>query len=75
MDYTVMLNDKENEIVGLNKKIEKLHSRLEGQNRKENELKQEIKRLSDALEKINNPNISREQIADILVLNHEAAER
>ena len=39
LDYTVMLNDKENEIVGLNKKIENLHNKLHLQGKKESDLK------------------------------------
>jgi len=47
---------------------------LELQGKKESELKKEISRFSSALEALNNPNISKEQVADLLVLNHEAAE-
>lgn len=42
LDYTTILNEKENEIIGLNKKIENLENRLNEGKKTENNLKKEI---------------------------------
>lgn len=72
LDYTTMLNEKENEIVGLNKKIENLEKKLDSSKKRDDELNREIKRLSEALQVLNSPMVSREQVEDLLVLNSEA---
>lgn len=67
-----MLNEKENEIVALNKKIENLESRLVKSKTTENDLAAQIKRLGHALQTLKNPNVSQEQISDLLISNSQA---
>lgn len=69
LDYTTMLNEKENEIIGLSKKIENLENKNSSGKKREDALNKEIKRLSEALKTLENPNVTKEQISDILIQN------
>lgn len=71
MDYTGILNDKENEIVTLSKKIENLENRLKVKNETEGNLKKEVERLSNALNTINKPEVTREEIDNLLISNFD----
>lgn len=59
MDYTSILNDKENEIVTLSKKIQNLENRLKVKNEAEGDLKKEVERLTNALNAVNRPEVAR----------------
>ena len=74
LDYTTMLNEKENEIIGLNKKIENLENKNDSNKKREDALKKEVNRLSDALKALENPNVSKEQISDLLLTNADAVQ-
>ena len=67
LDYTGILNEKENQIVELEKKIQNLEERLRRASLRENELENEIVRLKSAVKALNNPNVSRGDIEQILI--------
>jgi chromosome segregation ATPase len=62
MDYTGILNEKENQIVELEKKIQNLEERLRRASKRENELEDEIVRLRGALKAVNNANVTKADI-------------
>lgn len=62
MDYTGILNEKENQIVELEKKIQNLEERLRRSSKRESELEEEIVRLNSAFRKVQNPNITKADI-------------
>ena len=62
LDYTGLLNEKENQIVELEKKIQNLEQRLRRASLRENDLENEIVRLKSALKTVNNPNVNRKEI-------------
>lgn len=59
LDYTGILNEKENQIVELEKKIQNLEERLRRASMRENDLENEIVKLKSAIKLMNNPNVSR----------------
>ena len=67
LDYTGLLNEKENQIVELEKKIQNLEERLRRASLRENELENEIVRLKNSVKALNNPNVSRSDIEQILI--------
>lgn len=67
LDYTGILNEKENQIVELEKKIQNLEERLRRAGKRENELEDEVVRLKSALKSVNNPNVSKSDIEKILI--------
>ena len=67
LDYTGLLNEKENQIVELEKKIQNLEERLRRASLRENELENEIVRLKSAIKALNNPNVQRAEIEKILI--------
>ena len=67
LDYTGLLNEKENQIVELEKKIQNLEERLRRANLRENDLENEIVRLKSTIKSLNNPNVSRQEIEQILI--------
>jgi chromosome segregation ATPase len=67
MDYTGILNEKENQIVELEKKIQNLEERLRRASKRENELEEEIVRLNAAFRRVQNPNITKAEIESLLV--------
>lgn len=69
LDYTTILNEKENEIITLHKKIDNLEGRLKAHKEEDSHLKAEIARLNEVIKTINNPHVTREDIDDLL-LNH-----
>ena len=75
LDYTTMLNEKENEIIRLEKKLENFESKCSANKKREDALNDEIKRLSEALEALKNPNITQEQISDLLLKNSDAVQK
>lgn len=67
MDYTGILNEKENQIVELEKKINNLEERLRRASKRETELEEEIVRLNANFRKVQNPNITKAEIESLLV--------
>lgn len=67
LDYTGLLNEKENQIVELEKKIQNLEERLRRASLRENELENEIVRLKSSIKSLNNPSVSRAEIEQILI--------
>lgn len=62
MDYTGLLNEKENQIVELQKKIQNLEERLRRASKREAELEDDITRLHKAIKLLEKPNFSRSEI-------------
>lgn len=62
MDYTGLLNEKENQIVELEKKIQNLEERLRRASFREKELEDEVVRLHSALKAMDRSNISKSDI-------------
>ena len=67
LDYTGLLNEKENQIIELEKKIQNLEERLRRSSLRENELENEVVRLKSAIKSLNNPSVSRGEIEQILI--------
>ena len=67
LDYSGILNEKENQIVELEKKIQNLEERLRRQTAREDELEKEIVRLKSTIRSLNNPNVGRQEIEQILI--------
>ncbi len=67
LDYTGILNEKENQIVELEKKIQNLEERLRRASLRENDLENEIVKLKSAIKSLNNPNVTRGEIEQILI--------
>ena len=66
LDYTGILNEKENQIVELEKKIQNLEERLRRASKREGELEDEIVRLKGALKAVSNPSLSRADLDKLL---------
>ncbi len=69
LDYTTIINEKENEIITLHKKIDNLEGRLKAHKEEDSHLKAEIARLNEVVKTLNNPHVTREEI-DNLLLSH-----
>ena len=67
LDYTGLLNEKENQVVELEKKIQNLEERLRRASLRENELENEIVRLKSGIKALNNPSVSRAEIEKIMI--------
>lgn len=67
LDYTGILNEKENQIVELEKKIQNLEERLRRASKREGELEDEIVRLKSALKAVSNPSLSRADLDKLLI--------
>ena len=67
MDYTGILNEKENQIVELEKKIQNLEERLRRSSKRESELEEEIIRINANFRKVQNPNIGKAELEAMIV--------
>lgn len=67
LDYTTMLSEKENEIVGLHRKIGQLEERLREKNGEESQLKAEVERLNEVVKTVQNPHLTREDVDNLLL--------
>lgn len=67
MDYTGILNEKENQIVELEKKIQNLEERLRRSSKRESELEEEIVRINANFRKVQNSNITKAEIESMIV--------
>jgi chromosome segregation ATPase len=66
LDYTGLLNEKENQVVELEKKIQNLEERLQRFTKRENDLENEIIRLKQAIKTLNTPNCSKIDLDKLL---------
>lgn len=67
LDYTGILNEKETQIVELEKKIQNLEERLRRASKRETDLENEIVRLRSTFKSVSNPNISKAELEQILI--------
>lgn len=67
LDYTGILNEKENQIIELEKKIQNLEEKLRRASKREGELEDEIVRLKGAFKTISNPSISKADLDKLLI--------
>ena len=72
MDYTGLLNEKENQIVELEKKIQNLEERLRRASLREKELEDEIVRLHTAMKSLSQSNVSKVDLERILQVSTES---
>lgn len=59
LDYDLLMNEKEVQIVELEKKIQNLEEKLRRASKREGELEDEIVRLTSVIKSIQNPNITK----------------
>ena len=59
LDYDLLMNEKENQIVELEKKVQNLEERLRRASKREGELENEIVRLTSVIKSVNNSNVSK----------------
>lgn len=62
LDYSLLINEKENQVVGLEKRIQNLEEKLRRAAKREGELEDEIVRLGAALKAVNNPSVSKAEL-------------
>ena len=68
LDYDLLMNEKENQLVELEKKIQNLEEKLRRATQREKDLENEIVRLVSVVKGVNSPNMSRTDI-DRLCIN------
>lgn len=62
LDYDLLMNEKENQLVELEKKIQNLEDKLRRSTKREKELEDEIVRLTSVIKSVNNPNVSKTEL-------------
>lgn len=67
LDYSGILNEKQNQIVELEKKINNLEEKLRRASIREKDLENEILRLNSVIKGIQNPNVSKTDIDRLLI--------
>lgn len=67
LDLSGVLNEKENQIIELEKKIQNLEEKLRRTTKREGELEDEIVRLKSTFKSISNSNISRADLDKLLI--------
>lgn len=68
LDYDLLMNEKENQLVELEKKIQNLEDKLRRSTQREKELQDQIVRLTSVVKSVNNPNVSKSEL-DRLCIN------
>lgn len=68
LDYDLLMNEKENQLVELEKKIQNLEEKLRRSTAREKDLENEIVRLTSVVKSVNNANISKVDL-DRLCIN------
>ena len=68
LDYDLLMNEKENQLVELEKKIQNLEEKLRRSTQREKELENEIVRLTSVVKSVNNPSVSKADL-DRLCIN------
>jgi chromosome segregation ATPase len=62
LDYDQLINEKENQIVELEKKVQNFEEKLRRAARREGELEDEVARLTAAIKAVNTPNVSKAEL-------------
>ena len=68
LDYDLLMNEKENQLVELEKKIQNLEEKLRRSTQREKDLENEIVRLTSVVKSVNNQNVSKAEL-DRLCIN------
>ena len=68
LDYDLLMNEKENQLVELEKKIQNLEDKLRRSTNREKELENQIVRLTSVIKSVNNPNVNKMEL-DRLCIN------
>ena len=68
LDYDLLMNEKENQLVELEKKIQNLEEKLRRSTQREKDLENEIVRLTSVVKSVNNQNVSKTEL-DRLCIN------
>jgi len=68
LDYDLLMNEKENQLVELEKKIQNLEEKLRRSTQREKDLENEIVRLTSVVKSVNNSNVSKADL-DRLCIN------
>jgi len=71
MDYTGLLNEKENQIVELEKKIQNLEERLRRATRREKDLEDEIVKFHSSMRLLEKPNFNKSEIDRLFEVSSE----
>lgn len=67
LDYDLLINEKENQVVELEKKIQNLENKLRKSTKREGELEDEIVRLTAVIRATNNPNVTKGDIEKLTI--------
>lgn len=67
LDYDLLMNEKETQIVELEKKIQNLEERLRRSGKREGQLEDQIVRLTAAIKAVNNPNINKLELERLTI--------
>ena len=59
LDYDLLMNEKENQLVELEKKIQNLEEKLRRSSKREGELENEIVKLTNVIKTVSNVNVSK----------------
>lgn len=62
LDYDLLINEKENQIVELEKKVQNYEEKLRRAVKREGELEDEIARLTAVIRAVNSPNVSKAEL-------------
>ena len=68
LDYDLLMNEKENQLVELEKKIQNLEEKLRRSTQREKDLENEIVRLTSVVKSVNNQSVSKAEL-DRLCIN------
>lgn len=67
LDYSLLINEKENQVVELEKKIQNLEEKLRRASKREGELEDEIVRLTATIRAVNNPNVTKAELEKLTI--------
>ena len=67
LDYDLLMNEKENQLVELEKKIQNLEEKLRRSTQRQKELENEIVRLTSVVKSVNNPNVSKADLDRVCI--------
>lgn len=69
LDYSMLMNEKETQLVELEKKINNLEDKLRRSTKREKELEDEIVRLNGVVKSIHNPSITKAELDRLCISN------
>jgi hypothetical protein len=67
LDYDILMNEKENQLVELEKKIQNLEEKLRRSTQREKELEDEVVRLTSVIKSVNKPNITKNELERLCI--------